>query len=219
MITCGSGVVHQEGYDHPGGWLHSFEVWVNVPALARKKPPQYQQLAAADVPVLPVVGGTARLLVGAVGAAQSPILPEVPVEIIDFGVERGEALSHSFPSVLATRLAYVYEGEGVVNGERVEPGQLLVLEGDLTATAGPGGLGFLTLAGKPLDEPFLWHGPFVVTAQQELDQAFAEYKEGLLVKEPPAVVQHGKSAGASGPPRSGPPQSPAVTAFMATSTS
>ena len=48
--------------------------------------------------------------------------------------------------------------------------------------AGPEGARFILVAGKPIGEPVVQYGPFVMNTRQEIEQAFADYRAGTLVK-------------------------------------
>ncbi len=67
-------------------------------------------------------------------------------------------------------------------GETVGPiaGALLSTDGDLEAVAGKEGARFLLLAGKPLNEPVVQYGPFVMTTREEIEQAIRDYQNGTL---------------------------------------
>ena len=101
--------------------------------------------------------------------------------------------------------AYVFEGSGTfrdasdprgvlvedVNGNatrRDETGdRSLVLfdRGDeISVQAGEQGIRFLLVSGKPIEEPVAWYGPIVMNTQEELRQAFAEFRNGTFIKHP-----------------------------------
>ncbi|KAM9949890.1 hypothetical protein ACTFIT_011115 [Dictyostelium discoideum] len=46
------------------------------------------------------------------------------------------------------------------------------------AVAGENGVRFLFLSAKPLREPIVQHGPFVMNTQKEIQQAFFDYQMG-----------------------------------------
>ncbi|KAJ9521816.1 hypothetical protein QJQ45_024671 [Haematococcus lacustris] len=75
---------------------------------------------------------------------------------------------------------YCYEGAGNVSGTAAQPSQALVLgPGDhIEAQAGPGSLKFLLIAGQPIREPIVQHGPFVMNTQEEIMQAFRDFQTG-----------------------------------------
>ena len=51
----------------------------------------------------------------------------------------------------------------------------------LWVKAGPGGIRFILLSGKALKEPIAWGGPIVMNTEEELEQAFREYRDGTFV--------------------------------------
>lgn len=79
--------------------------------------------------------------------------------------------------------AYVYDGAGSICGTKVTPEHAVVLgPGDHISASSEDakGLKFLLIAGKPIGEPIVQHGPFVMNTQQEIYQAFADYQSGYL---------------------------------------
>eukprot|EP01083_Nonionella_stella_P050197 133604_1 len=56
-MTAGSGIIHDEGKDHPGGLLHAFQMWVNLPKKYKMCDPQYQQITAKNFPFLEITNG------------------------------------------------------------------------------------------------------------------------------------------------------------------
>jgi redox-sensitive bicupin YhaK (pirin superfamily) len=53
---------------------------------------------------------------------------------------------------------------------------------EITVTAGDEGIRFLLVSGRPLEEPVAWYGPIVMNTRAELQQAFAELKDGTFIK-------------------------------------
>lgn len=79
--------------------------------------------------------------------------------------------------------AYIYHGAGSISGTQVSPQHTVVLgEGDHIAAASDDdeGLRFLLVAGQPIGEPIVQHGPFVMNTQEEIHQAFRDYQSGQL---------------------------------------
>ncbi len=84
--------------------------------------------------------------------------------------------------------AYVIGGNGIIGGipgTSVENRDLLLLgEGDqVNAVSHTGPFRFLLFTGKPLREPVAWGGPIVMNTQEELRQAFLEYRNGIFIRE------------------------------------
>ena len=53
---------------------------------------------------------------------------------------------------------------------------------EIVVQAGPEGIRFLLVSGKPLEEPVAWYGPIVMNTQQELQQAMSELQSGKFIK-------------------------------------
>ena len=49
--------------------------------------------------------------------------------------------------------------------------------------AGPEGIRFLLVSGKPLEEPVAWYGPIVMNTQDQLRQAMREVNDGTFIKQ------------------------------------
>jgi redox-sensitive bicupin YhaK (pirin superfamily) len=53
---------------------------------------------------------------------------------------------------------------------------------EITVQAGPEGIRFLLVSGRPIKEPVAWHGPIVMNTEQELRQAVSELRDGSFIK-------------------------------------
>ena len=103
-------------------------------------------------------------LVGECGGVKSLISPIVEVQYLDFMLEGNAAYEHALPATFETCIVHVYRGDGVFGADKkaaTEGTCLLFGPGDsVTFTAGSAsGCDFLLLAGVPLREPCVWHGP------------------------------------------------------------
>jgi redox-sensitive bicupin YhaK (pirin superfamily) len=184
-MTAGRGIQHEES-PPAGTSAHTLQLWVNLPAAEKMAAPRYQDLVASVMPVrsedrveISVFSGSYRDLV-------SPTLNHLPVTMLEVRVDNGGVFRHSFE---ATDNAFVYVLEGAVGivptGDILEASQLGWLtrseepgSSELTLTArGPAGR-FLLFAGQPLREPIAFGGPFVMNTQAEIQQAFADYRNG-----------------------------------------
>jgi redox-sensitive bicupin YhaK (pirin superfamily) len=54
---------------------------------------------------------------------------------------------------------------------------------EVTVTAGESGIRFLLVSGQPLQEPVAWRGPIVMNTEEELQQAYAELRDGTFIKD------------------------------------
>lgn len=205
-MTAGSGIVHQEmPKGDAEGRMHGFQLWANLPASLKMTTPRYQDVKAADIPIVVDDDGTqVRVICGTFGGRRGPV-DDVTVEpvYLDISIEPGkrrtlpvETTHHAFAYVFSgsgkfcnasAPLSVPTEGEGWA--DTVPPtsaeNRMLVLfdRGDqLTVEAGNEGIRFLLVTGKPLREPVAWYGPIVMNTQEELRQAFDELERGTFLK-------------------------------------
>jgi len=206
-MTAGSGILHQEmPRGDANGRMHGFQLWANLPRSLKMTTPRYQDVKARDVPEVTDDDGThVRIVVGDFWGKRGPVegIAADP-RYLDVFVPAGkkktlpvETTRHAF--------AYVFEGSGsfrdaskpqAVMTDRIGPAgeevrdavgnRSLVLfdNGDeVTVQAGPQGIRFLLVSGKPLEEPVAWQGPIVMNTPEELRQAYAELRNGTFIKE------------------------------------
>jgi hypothetical protein len=53
---------------------------------------------------------------------------------------------------------------------------------EVTVQAGPEGIRFLLVSGKPLGEPVAWHGPIVMNTRDEIRQAMEDLRNGTFIR-------------------------------------
>jgi redox-sensitive bicupin YhaK (pirin superfamily) len=187
-MTAGSGIVHQEmPQGDRKGKMFGFQLWSNLPRKDKMMDPRYQEVKQASIPSVKTSdGATVRVVAGEVGGVQGPVRDIVSdPEYLDVTVPAGTSFSHSTKAD-HTVFAYVFEGEGIFDGEKGSYGDgSLVLYGpgsriDVRTENRP--VRFLLVSGKPLKEPIAWYGPIVMNTQQEIRTAFREFEEGSFVK-------------------------------------
>jgi len=186
-MSAGGGIVHEEMPEREAGRLGGFQLWVNLPRTVKLSPPRYQEIAAASVPMVEQ-GGSARVrvLAGTFDGVTGPVRDVAADPLyLDVTLLPGAALSLAVPPD-HTALAYVIEGTAsFAPGASPAGNRTVVLMGPgdtVEAAAGVEGARFLALAGKPLKEPIAWGGPIVMNTDDELRQAFAEYRDGTFLK-------------------------------------
>jgi len=184
-MTAGAGIVHSEMparelYER-GGRVHGFQIWVNLPRRLKMTQPRYQELAAARIPSAQTEDGKARvkIIAGAALGVSAAIETHTPIVFQDWTLDAGAEATIDISREQQV-LAYVFEGAIAIEGREIRDGQLAILgEGDaVRLQGGPGRL--LLLAGVPHREPVARYGPFVMTTQHELMQAFHDYQTGKM---------------------------------------
>jgi redox-sensitive bicupin YhaK (pirin superfamily) len=205
-MTAGSGIIHQEmPKGDVTGRMHGFQLWANLPAALKMTAPRYQEVKAADIPVVTADDGTqARIICGSLWGTRGPVdgIAADPT-YLDVSVPPGKRTSLPVETT-RNAFAYVFSGAGkfcnatgplAVPTEPIEwldttpPSEAddhsLVLfdRGDeVSVQAGEEGVRFLLVSGQPLQEPVAWYGPIVMNTQEELRKAFEELQEGTFLK-------------------------------------
>ncbi len=179
-MTAGRGILHEEMPEQEAGLLWGFQLWVNLPSDRKMTEPRYQDISVDEIPEVQVEGGTVRVIAGSLGSVTGPISGvDVAPLYLDLRLDADAGLEVAIP-VGHRGFAYVYEGGGAVADGDLDRGELGVLshEGELALRAGPEGMGLLVVAGRPLNEPIVQYGPFVMNTSQEIQEAVRDYQAG-----------------------------------------
>jgi redox-sensitive bicupin YhaK (pirin superfamily) len=205
-MTAGRGILHQEmPQGDAQGRMHGFQLWANLPSSLKMTAPRYQDIAAKDIPeVVDDDGTSVRVICGEFwgktgpveGVAADPRYLDVSIPPRRTKRLAVETSRHAF--------AYIFAGSGsfrdasgprsvrnelatdadVVERPDVSNRSLVLFDrGDeVVVHAGDEGIRFLLVSGKPIDEPVAWYGPIVMNTEQELQQAFAELRDGTFIR-------------------------------------
>ena len=187
-MSAGRGVIHSE-MPLPGeGSIHGFQLWINLPAADKLREPDYAQAEAAELPDVALDGARLRVLAGRHGELVSPIdRTACDAAVMELRLEPG-ARHRWTPPAGHRALVRPFQGSVRLAGApgqeaQLASGQLAVLDGDgeVTITADGSGAGLLLLSGRPLGEPIVQYGPFVMNTPDEIRQAILDYQSGALV--------------------------------------
>jgi redox-sensitive bicupin YhaK (pirin superfamily) len=189
-MTAASGIVHSEMPEQRGGLLWGFQLWVNLPKSDKMAHPRYQNIASNEIPVISRPDGTIiKVISGKVDNVRGPI-QGVSVDPIYLDVDLPENSSFEYlvPDNNAT-LAYVFEGQGLFGSSREKVGlknfSELVAFADGNAVqveTKSTSVRFLLLSAKPLHEQIARRGPFVMNTHDEIEKAFADYRNGTFLE-------------------------------------
>lgn len=184
-MTAGRGLVHSEMPEQESGLMRGFQLWINLPAKDKMTAPKYQEFAPERIPLArPAAGVEIKVIAGDVDGVAGPIRqPATDPLYLDIALAPDAAWQYVLPEGY-NAFAYVFEGEAAIgqgaDARRVAAGQLAVLGGgaQLALRGGAAGTRLILVAGRPLREPVVRHGPFVMNTRQELMQAFVDFQEG-----------------------------------------
>jgi quercetin 2,3-dioxygenase len=209
-MTAGSGILHQEmPKGDERGRMHGFQLWANLPASLKMTDPRYQDIPSNAIPEVTEDDGTkARIICGEFWGKTGPVEgvateSSVAARYVDISVA---PLKRKRIKVETTRnaFAYVFAGAGtfrdasdpqaVLTESGVDPNAAPVYDAtnhslvlfdrgdEIVVQAGPEGIRFLLVSGKPLEEPVAWYGPIVMNTQEQLRQAMAELHDGSFIR-------------------------------------
>jgi redox-sensitive bicupin YhaK (pirin superfamily) len=189
-MTAGRGIIHSEMPQQVAGRMRGFQLWINLPGAEKMKPAAYQDLEPERIPSVVAGGTTVRVVAGEFAplglAGRAPVAGPIAGSAtrpfyLDVGLEAGATLALATPAGHHV-LAYVFEGEASVGGRTLAKGQLAVL-GDGTAlelAAAAHAARVLVIGGRPLHEPVVHYGPFVMNTVAEIEQAVRDFRAGKL---------------------------------------
>lgn len=190
-MTAGRGVIHSEMPQQEQGRMRGFQLWINLPAQEKMKPAAYRDISAEKIPVIELAGGgRLKLIAGRLVHAGRPVSGPIngaPGDLstdplfVDIELPPGGRHRLEIPEG-HNAFAYAYEGTARLAGRALDTQQAAIL-GDgsyVDIEAGAKGLRLVALAGKPLGEPVVQYGPFVMNTREEIEQAMADYRDGVL---------------------------------------
>jgi quercetin 2,3-dioxygenase len=186
-MTAARGIVHSEMPQQTEGRMRGFQLWLNLPAKEKMKPAAYSDIPAAQIPVVQIAKGSVKVIAGRFGGTNGAVHGgSTDPHYWDVRLEPGAVLESAVPADY-NAFVYAYEGEAVV-GEESKPlahrAAGLLSPGDtVRIRAGAKGARVLLLAGKPIGEPIVQYGPFVMNTREEIEQAIADYQAGALSRE------------------------------------
>lgn len=188
-MTAGRGVVHNES-PADGERIHLLQLWVNLPCKDKMTAPRYQNLHARDMPVRQEEGAIIRVYSGSSGDVVSNTLNYTPVTFVEIILERGTSITQDLPGSY-NGFIYVLEGSGTFGENKVkaQKGQAMWLGAaeELKMSSihvyADEKLRLVLFAGEPLMEPVVASGPFVMNTEEEIKQAYADYRNGKFISQ------------------------------------
>ncbi len=189
-MTAGRGIIHSEMPQQVAGRMRGFQLWINLPGVDKMKPAAYQDLEPESIPRVVLADAEVAVVAGEYlplpTAGASPVLGAVrggatrPL-YLDVALAPGATLSFATPPGHRL-LAYVFEGEAHIAGTAIAKGTLALLGdgAELTLGAGATTTRVLVIGGRPLGEPVVHYGPFVMNTAAEIQQAVRDFRAGRL---------------------------------------
>jgi redox-sensitive bicupin YhaK (pirin superfamily) len=187
-MTAGSGIIHEEMPRRKEGLMRGFQLWANLPASHKMMDPRYRDIKMELIPeVIVDKNVNVRIICGKIKGIEGPVQDIVTdPEYLDVKISPESSFKHHVKEN-HTVISYVIEGEGYFDENRdnlIGAGNLVVFgDGEeLHISTNNGGVRFLLISGKPINEPVAWRGPIVMNTDEELRLAFDEYRNGTFIK-------------------------------------
>jgi redox-sensitive bicupin YhaK (pirin superfamily) len=182
-MVAGRGVIHSEIPEQQDGVMEGFQLWLNLPAQNKMAEPWYQDFPSAAIPeYVTSEGVTVRVIAGSSNGVAGVVTREITEPLyLDIHVPAGASFSTALPNS-HNAFIYVYRGAVAVDGVQVDARRM----GVLGNTPGSDGVlltankaaRLILVAGKPLNEPIVQYGPFVMNTQEEIHQALDDFRSG-----------------------------------------
>jgi quercetin 2,3-dioxygenase len=190
-MTAGRGVIHSEMPQQDSGRMRGFQLWINLPGRDKMQPAAYRDIPAGELPIANLGnGGQLKLIAGRTAIAGKTIAGPINNQpnsmatdplFVDLNLTAGQRQRLAVPRGHSA-FVYAYEGTAKI-GENQLSHQTAGILGDgdsVDIEAGSEGLRLILVAGKPIGEPVVQYGPFVMNTREEIDQALDDYRSGRL---------------------------------------
>jgi redox-sensitive bicupin YhaK (pirin superfamily) len=184
-MTAGRGVIHSELPEQEAGVMEGFQLWLNLPATDKLCPPWYRDIQQAELPTVTTPSGVRVVVIaGASQGVEGAVTREGTQPLyLDIHLPAGTRFEQPLPAGHNAFL-YVYRGEVAVGEQRVPAQRMgllantpladgVVIESTVESRV-------LLIAGRPLNEPIVQYGPFVMNTEAEIHQAIQDFRSGQL---------------------------------------
>ncbi|KAF8921701.1 hypothetical protein BGZ58_003993, partial [Dissophora ornata] len=144
--------------------------------------PQYQELLDKEIPrATPEEGVTVKVIAGESHGVTSKVYTRTPTMYLDFKMDKNKTVERSIPST-HTGFIYMLKGSAYIGDEEFEgkAHHTLTFSEDgaetIKITTKDEDAHFVVIAGEPLKEPIVQHGPFVMNTKEEISKTFIDYQ-------------------------------------------
>ncbi|HYI02298.1 pirin family protein [Hyalangium sp.] len=196
-LTAGGGILHAEMFpmlkrESPNP-LELFQIWLNLPLEDKFAPPHFSMLWRDSIPRLVMrdeAGRTTQVTViaGRLGEQKVPAPPpkswasRPDTDVAIWTITLSPGARWTLPAAMrgSNRSLYFFRGSGLrVAGRAISPSHEIQLrpEAEVLLEGGPDETDLLLLQGRPINEPIVQYGPFVMNSREEIRQAYADFQQ------------------------------------------
>ncbi|KAH7039227.1 RmlC-like cupin domain-containing protein [Linnemannia elongata] len=181
-MTAGRGIVHSEMPVKSQTRAHGLQLWINLPKEHKMCEPQYQELLDGQIPrATPQDGVVVKIIAGESHGVKSQVYTRTPTMYLDFKMDKNRTVTQTIPSTY-TGFLYMLKGTAFIGDKEFEgkAHHTLTLSEDGATTVKiqtkDEDAHFVFIAGEPLKEPIVQHGPFVMNSSEEIYDTFVDYQ-------------------------------------------
>jgi redox-sensitive bicupin YhaK (pirin superfamily) len=200
-MTAGCGIIHAE-LPHQESTVHSLQLWLNMPSDRKLIEPGYQDLHGAESVIANDNGVSVRVLSGNVDGVEASTINVVPVLYLEVTMDAAKRVTLPVPAAY-NGFVHILEGsiQAGAEGQTGSTGDVLWLDypenesGESTLTiSSQTRARLLLVTGRPIREPVVAYGPFVMNSAQEIRDAFDDYNAGRFGGPTPAALEAEEAA-------------------------
>ncbi|MDE0491499.1 pirin family protein [Psychrobacter sp. A3] len=189
-MTAASGVIHSELPEQEDGAMEGFQLWLNLPAKDKMNDPWYKDFQSEDLPKYTTEDGVdVTVIAGRSHGVEGAVTRDITEPTyLDIHLPAGTSFSQAIPAD-HNAFAFVYRGKVEIEGREVPTKTMAILKNDknadgVTITADSSeDTKVILITGRPLREPIVQYGPFVMNSQQEIMQAVTDFQSGKFGEE------------------------------------
>ncbi|MES2047896.1 MAG: pirin family protein [Pseudomonadota bacterium] len=184
-MTAGRGVIHSELPEQEEGRMEGFQLWLNLAAKDKMTAPWYKDIQSESIPEFTTPeGAKVRVIAGSSHGITGAMQREITEPLyLDLHLEDGAIFSQAMAAEM-NAFVYVYRGEIQIGEQTVPQQRMAILRNEPSSNGvtlrANGASRAILIAGRPLREPIVQYGPFVMNTQAEILQTINDYRAGKL---------------------------------------
>lgn len=183
--------MHSDEFTKRGGNFEAVQLWVNLPAKHKMSPPKYQELLKTNIPVVQLDNnaGDLRVIAGEFNGQKGPANTFTPVNLWDVKMNKGASGEFKVPEGYTTLVAVLHGTVSISDSHEIDEATLAILDkkGNTFKVKAAEESKFLILNGKPIEEPVVGYGPFVMNRKDEIETALSDFQKGRFTQ---SAVRH-----------------------------
>jgi quercetin 2,3-dioxygenase len=186
-MTAGRGLIHSEMPEQEEGRMEGFQLWLNLPSQLKLCDPAYQDIQSQSIPSLTTKEGVHVRVIAGESQGVTGAMTRTHTEPLYLDVQFEKDADFVQPIASAhNAFVYVYRGQLDIVGSQqtrtLQSTQMGILDhqGDALRLRASAQTKAIVIAGKPLNEPIVQYGPFVMNTREQIMQAFEDYQAGKM---------------------------------------